>query len=277
MNGRRKMQKAVCAFLLGTTLFSCSDQKEIQITGTVRNLNGGMIVYQQSIAGMMNSKTVDTLQIQSDSTFTLTLPAEDYERVNFIWYGKAVLGSVISKGGKIQLDVDATAQEPLTIQGMDEKEVAVSRLLNQLDADVWDLRARRGDRWQIAKDTVATSVAQKLKDDAVSMESQLAGLDKDLQEKVRQDIRMQLLLAFQNQTMGAFYRTSEATRQDWFTELEQMTAFCVLDNPNSTFSPAFYDVVSNEIGIRCCSLTGFCLCFGTIRKGFASGKGVSAL
>ena len=69
MNGSRKMQKAVCAFLLGTTLFSCSDQKEIQITGTVRNLNGGMIVYQQSIAGMMNSKTVDTLQIQSDSTF----------------------------------------------------------------------------------------------------------------------------------------------------------------------------------------------------------------
>ena len=125
-----------------------------------------MIVYQQSIAGMMNSKTVDTLQIQSDSTFTLTLPAEDYERVNFIWYGKAVLGSVISKGGKIQLDVDATAQEPLTIQGMDEKEVAVSRLLNQLNADVWDLRARHGDRWQIAKDTVATSVAQKLKDDA---------------------------------------------------------------------------------------------------------------
>lgn len=100
MNGSRKMQKAVCAFLLGTTLFSCSDQKEIQITGTVRNLNGGMIVYQQSIAGMMNSKTVDTLQIQSDSTFTLTLPAKDYERVNFIWYGKAVLGSVISKGGK---------------------------------------------------------------------------------------------------------------------------------------------------------------------------------
>lgn len=47
MNGSRKMQKAVCAFLLGTTLFSCSgsDQKEIQITGTVRNLNGGMIVY----------------------------------------------------------------------------------------------------------------------------------------------------------------------------------------------------------------------------------------
>ena len=83
------------------------------------------------------------------------------------------------------MDVDATAQEPLTIRGVDEKEVAVSRLLNQLNADVWDLRARRGDRWQIAKDTVATSVARKLKDDAVSMESQLAGLDKDLQEKVR--------------------------------------------------------------------------------------------
>lgn len=249
MTRSRKMQ-IICVLLLGTTLFLGSDQKEIQITGTVRNLNGGMIVYQQSIAGMMNTKTVDTLQIQSDSTFTLTLPAEDYERVSFIWYGKAVLGSVISKGGKIQLDVDVTAQEPLTIQGMDEKEVAVSRLLNQLNADVWDLRARRGDRWQIAKDTVATSVAQKLKDDAASMESQLAGLDKDLQEKARQDIRMQLLLAFQNQTMATFHRASETTRQAWFTELDQLTAFCGLDNPNSAFSPAFYDVASNEVGIR---------------------------
>jgi hypothetical protein len=250
MNWSRKMPKSVCVLLLGTALLSCSDQKEIQITGTVRNLNGGMIVYQQSIAGMMNTKTIDTLQIQSDSTFTLTLPVEDYERVNFILYGKAVLGSVISKGGKIQLDVDATAQEPLTIQGVDEKAVAVSRLLNRLNAAVWDLRARRGDRWQIAKDTVATSVAQKLKDDAVSLESQLTGLDEDLQEKARQDIRMQLLLAFQNQTMGAFYQASEATRQNWFVELDQMTAFCIPDNPNSTFSPAFYDVVSNEIGIR---------------------------
>ena len=178
MNWSRKMPKSVCVLLLGTALLSCSDQKEIQITGTVRNLNGGMIVYQQSIAGMMNTKTIDTLQIQSDSTFTLTLPVEDYERVNFILYGKAVLGSVISKGGKIQLDVDVTAQEPLAIQGVDEKAVAVSRLLNRLNAAVWDLRARRGDRWQLAKDTVATSVAQKLKDDAVSLESQLTGLVK---------------------------------------------------------------------------------------------------
>lgn len=43
------MPKSVCVLLLGTALLSCSDQKEIQITGTVRNLNGGMIVYQQSI------------------------------------------------------------------------------------------------------------------------------------------------------------------------------------------------------------------------------------
>ena len=65
------MPKSVCVLLLGTALLSCSDQKEIQITGTVRNLNGGMIVYQQSIAGMMNTKTIDTLQIQSDSSFCM--------------------------------------------------------------------------------------------------------------------------------------------------------------------------------------------------------------
>ena len=86
------MPKSVCVLLLGTALLSCSDQKEIQITGTVRNLNGGMIVYQQSIAGMMNTKTIDTLQIQSDGTFTLTLPVEDYERVNFHFVWKSGIG-----------------------------------------------------------------------------------------------------------------------------------------------------------------------------------------
>ena len=125
MNWSRKMPKSVCVLLLGTALLSCSDQKEIQITGTVRNLNGGMIVYQQSIAGMMNTKTIDTLQIQSDSTFTLTLPVEDYERVNFYFVWKSGIGFGYIERRKNTIDVDATAQEPLAIQGVDEKAVAV--------------------------------------------------------------------------------------------------------------------------------------------------------
>ena len=100
MNWSRKMPKSVCVLLFRNSpivLFGSERNPNHRNRAELERWND---LYQQSIAGMMNTKTIDTLQIQSDSTFTLTLPVEDYERVNFILYGKAVLGSVISKGGK---------------------------------------------------------------------------------------------------------------------------------------------------------------------------------
>lgn len=250
-NNRKGYTKSFAYTLLASSLLTaCQSNPEIHITGTVRNLTEGKIVYLKSTDGMFNSKTSDTLQIQPDSTFSLTLPARQYERLTFIWLGRSMLGSVFSKGGEVRVDIDASAQKPLTIEGNDAKTVQLTQTLNQLDADVWDLRARKGDRWQIANDTVATSVSQKLKNYATSLEKQLEGVDKELQSKARQDIRMQLLLAFQNQTMATCFRSSEATKQAWFAELDKMTEFGNINHPDSPFSPAFYDVASNEAGIH---------------------------
>lgn len=244
------MKKTIFAIVLVTLLASCADNSEIKITGKVRNTEGLNIVYSKTVDGMHNSQLIDTLKIAADSTFSLTLPAGKLERIRFYLWGKSLLGSTFLKKGNIELDIDAAAEKPLIIKSVDEKELAVADLLSQLDNDVFSLRARQGDRWNIAEDTVATSVSQKLKDYALSLEKQMEGVNKDIYSKAKQDIHMQLLLAFQNQVFATSYRSSEETKKEWLAELDRMTEFCQIDHPDSPFSLAFYDVASNDAGVR---------------------------
>ena len=103
---------------------------------------------------------------------------------------------------------------------------------------------------QIARDTVAASVRRKLTDYALSLDKEVEGVDEELRDKARQDIRMQLLLAFQNQLLATTFRSSEATKQEWLAELDSMTVFCSINHPYSPFSRSFYSVVSYDTGIR---------------------------
>ena len=244
------MKKLIVAIALGGLLASCADNSKVEITGKVRNTEGLNIVYSTTVDGMYNSQLIDTLKIEADSTFALTLPVGKLERIRFFLWGKSLLGSAFLTKGNIELNIDAAAENPFVMKGLDEKELAVADLLNQLDKDVFDLRSRQGDRWNIAEDTVATSVSQQLKDYALYLEKQIEGVDKDIYSKAKQDIRMQILLAFQNQVFATSYRSSEETKKEWLAELDRMTEFCQIDHPNSPFSLAFYDVASNDAGVR---------------------------
>lgn len=235
---------------LGGTLLSCTDNKDILISGTVRNMQGRQIIYFQSIDGMFNSLSYDTLRINPDSTYTLTIPAEQNKRIRFVLWGKTELGSVIINKSKVEINLDESAKQRIEVKGGSEKEMEVSTLLDQLDNDVWDLLTRCGDRWNVTKDTVATSVLAKLKADALAMDSQMKGVNENLYKKAQQDVRMQLMLAFQNQLLSVVNRNcSDATKQQWLDEWEEMRVFCPENNSNSPFSPAFYRVVSNNVGI----------------------------
>ncbi len=116
----------------------------------MRNLNGGMIVYQQSIAGMMNTKTIDTLQIQSDGTFTLTLPVEDYERAEFHFVMEKRYWVRLYRRRKNTIGCRCNGLKNLWLsREWMRRRVAVSRLLNRLNAAVWDLRA--ASPWQTSR------------------------------------------------------------------------------------------------------------------------------
>lgn len=125
----------------------------------------------------------------------------------------------------------------------------VSELMDELGKDVFDVLSRQGDKWNITRDTVASSVSRKLQDQVLALDEKMQGVDKDLYEKARQNARMQVMWAFQNQLFGIANRHSEATRQSWFKEWEKMMEFCQVNHPASTFSPAFHEVVYNNAGI----------------------------
>ena len=235
-------------FLAGGLLASCTNPDEMQITGKVRNMQGTPIVYYQSIDGMFNSKRCDTLKVNADSTFALTLPNEKYKRLRFSLWGKRTLGSVVMTKNKLEVTMDGAAEQPLEVKGLSEKERKVSTLLDKLNNDVWNLRARRGDRWNIAKDTVVTSVVAKLKADALAMEEEMKGLDEEFFAKAQQDVRMQLMLAFQNQLFGVNWQCAEPTKNQWMEEWEKMKQLWPENHPEASFSLAFYDVASNNAG-----------------------------
>lgn len=239
------------ALLLGSLLLSCTGNPGIQISGTVRNTGDYPIVYFQSVDGMFNSQTCDTLQINPDSTYTLTLPAEQYKRLRFVLWGEKELGSVIitHKDRVVEINLDGAADQSISIPGLSEQESARLAAIDRLNTDVWNLRTWQGDRWGIADDTVASKVAAILKADALAMDEQLKGARPDLYKKLQQDVRMQLMLAYQNQMMVANYRCSDATKQEWQREWEEMSAFCSVNAPDSPYSLAFYDVARNNSGL----------------------------
>ena len=95
---RSSIWKAVFgAVCMGGLCAACTTRPEIHITGSVRHADGALLVCQRSVGGMFNSQTFDTLKLQADSTFTLTLPGGEYERVQFYLYGKKNMGSLLAK------------------------------------------------------------------------------------------------------------------------------------------------------------------------------------
>ncbi len=224
---RSSIWKAVFgAVCMGGLCAACTTRPEIHITGSVRHADGALLVCQQSVGGMFNSQTFDTLKLQADSTFTLTLPGGEYERVQFYLYGKKNMGSLLAKEGTMRIELDGWAEKPMTVtEGQDDKTVRVAELLDQLYDDVFAIRARRGDRWQIARDTVATSVRRKLTDYALSLDKEVEGVDEDLRTKVRQDIRMQLLLAFYDFTHRLTGKAQEAALAQLFLEDESQQRY----------------------------------------------------
>ena len=108
--------------VLAGTFASCTGSHEIKITGSVKNLDGGTIIYQKSIDGMFNSQSQDTLKLNTDSTFSLTLPSNGYEQIRLFLWGKRYLGSFIADGGNYRLQIDAAATHPISIlEGKNEK------------------------------------------------------------------------------------------------------------------------------------------------------------
>lgn len=230
-------------------LTGCSPESII-LEGKVSNLSGNTIVYRPTMDGIYNATQRDTLFLQADSTYRITLPSKGNEKISFYIYGQKYLGTVYAEPGKNVLDIDAFLENNLSIENTLANENEIVKELSRLQEEVFNLRARRGDAFQVAKDTVASSVYQKLTDYASGIEQKITGVDDVFKKRAIQDVRMQILLAFMNQYFGINYQGTEETKKEWEAVYPEMLAYADISQPENVFSEAFADVISNVAGIE---------------------------
>lgn len=84
----------------------------------------------------------------------------------------------------------------------------------------------RGDIFNVGKDTVASSVYQKLTDYATTLENEVAEVDDQLRQRAIQDIRIQALMAYMNQYFGNYRRGSETLKKEWDDAYAPDVGFC---------------------------------------------------
>lgn len=250
MTLKQSLSKLAACVLAAFALCSCTP-KEIVLKGTVANMGGIPIVYTRTIDGIQIVMKRDTLRLNSDSTFCLTMPADGSEKIGFHLQGYSSLGARYFAPGTYSLHLDWAAEEHITIENDGyAKENEAIKVLDRLNTDVWDLRARRGDAFDIAKDTVASSVWKKLQNYESKLVGTFDGLDETFRKKALCDIRMQLLLAFQNQYLRADFRGSDKTKEEWKAVYGDVLKHFDINRPDNVFSDAFCEAVINAMGIK---------------------------
>lgn len=243
--------KPLClASIAATVLFVGCTQKSITLEGKVTNTSGIPIVYNITTDGIYLPNRVDTLHLNPDSTYQITLPASGNEKLFLALYGKRGLGSIYLTPGKHRLDIDASKSNELNPTDGLVKENEILRKLTNLNDEVFKLRTSQGDIFDVNKDTVPSSVYQKLVDYATTLEKEVVNVEDKFGQRAVQDIHVQALMAFINQYFVNYQRATETTKKEWDASYSQMVDFANISQTESTFSPAFEHVVSNMAGIE---------------------------
>lgn len=237
------------ASITATLLLSGCSQKEAILEGKAINTSGAPIVYNITVDGIYLPNRVDTLRLNPDSTYKITLPVSGNEKLSLFLYGKRTLGAIYLAPGKQKLDIDASKSNELNPTGGLTRENEILRKLNTLSEDVFNLRARRGDVFNIKKDTVASIVLQKLIDYAATLEKEVVDVDDIFKQRAIQDIRMQVLMSFTNQYLGNYRRGNETTKKEWDDAFFRLQDYANINQAESAFSSTFADVASNVAGI----------------------------
>lgn len=245
------LNKQVCLVTtaLAMLLTSCS-QKNITLEGKVTHASDAPIVYNITTNGIYLPGKFDTLHINPDSTYQISLPINSNEKLSLSLYGKRGLGAIYLAPGKQKLDIDASKSNELTPVNKFTKENEILRKLTDLNENVLNLRTYEGDIFNISKDTVAASVYQKLIDYATTAENRLTDIDNEFKQRAMQDIRMQVLLAFISQYFPNCRKGSDITKQEWNDSYSKILEFANMNQAANVFSPIFADVIFNIANIE---------------------------
>lgn len=245
-----KLIKSILFAMVAFTVLPLAySQEYITLEGKVTNASDASVGYKVTMDGILIPQQVDTLRLQPDSTYKVAIPANSGEKYVFYLLGKRKIGEIYLTPGKYKLDIDASKSNELKPTGSSSQANKILTKLSSLDEDVFKLRTREGDVFNISKDTIAAIVYQKLTNYADSLEKEVVGIDGVLRQQALQDIRIQMLLAFMNQYFVNYRTSSEAGKKEWDTSYARMLEFVDISKPENVFSAAFADVIYNMVGV----------------------------
>lgn len=178
---------AMAAFTMLPLVYS---QEYITFEGKVTNAADAPVVYSVTIDGILRPQTIDTLRLQPDSTYKVTVPASVGEKCIFYLLGKRKIGEIYLIPGKYKLDIDASKSNELAPTGSSIQVNKIFTKLSWLNEDVFKLRTRQGDVFNISKDSIGANVYQKLTNYAYTLEKEVIGVEGTLRQQILQDIRM---------------------------------------------------------------------------------------
>ena len=247
------MMKFLIPFLLGAVSLSISASETPNSEATViisaKNLAGRQIVYHRSYNGVYLT-TSTPIELSADSTFTLTLPTENVERVSLLTTDPnnklpLIFQTFYALPGITQVIVDPLAEEngvivPPTGNSLDAKAANSADAMYQ---DIWfPLATGRKDKLGLRDDTIPATAIKKLNIYTDSINQAYSEATPEVRQALENDISLEYLMIIDQ---CAYIAGKKGDNEAWKQYLSRVRNSINMSDPANARNPFFAQFIAN--------------------------------
>ena len=223
--------------------------------GSIKNLNGWQVSYYASAGGML-LPDLRTVEISSDSTFTITVPDGAIERISLLMRGngKNFFSTFYIGSDGAEVTIDPTTPkgyEP--VYGIDSADIWAAEAVESVNTLFWDLASGAADPLQLRSDSCAVSVKTKLSALADSILPLVDSTQKTIRYILRQDLAMNILEIFNEcraRSTSPRRHPSDSILAAWQNTADEVYGWAQPDNQYNAMSLALSRLANSSIQFK---------------------------
>lgn len=236
---------ALCMLI---SFYAKSEEATIQIKAS--NLNGRELSYHRTYCGVYLS-TFSPIELDNDSTYTITMPVESIERMMIIANDPEMKlpgfhRSFYVLPGTTEITVDPFAEDNVAIMlPTNNKADALAARSADSVYDLWfTLATGRKDALGLFADSIPTTVTAKLDAYVDSLGKEYAGASDAVREAMVRDARLEALMVYDI----CLYRAQNKQNIDeWKQELNRLREKIGLAHPANARNPFFASQIADNL------------------------------
>lgn len=223
--------------------------------GSIKNLNGWQVSYYASAGGML-LPDLRTVEISSDSTFTITVPDGAIERISLLMRGngKNFFSTFYIGSDGAEATIDPTTPkgyEP--VYGIDSTDIRAAEAVESVNTLFWDLASGAADPLQLRSDSCAVSVKTKLSALADSILPLVDSTQKPIRDILRQDLAMNILEIFNEcraRSTSPRRHPSDSILAAWQNTTDEVYSWAQPDNQYNAMSLALSRLANSSMQFK---------------------------